>query len=127
MALTDTAIRNLKSEPEPYKKSDSEGLYLLVTPGGCKLWQLAYPVRRKEKTIALDQHPAVAPAMAREAKLEAERVLAQGVGPSEKRKADKRAAVRIICRYRLAGRQALALNTFLATRSVPRLSIFTWI
>jgi hypothetical protein len=36
MALTDTAIRNLKSEPEPYKKSDSEGLYLLVTPEGSK-------------------------------------------------------------------------------------------
>ena len=127
MGLNDMAIRNLKPPQTPHKKGGGEGLYLLVTQGGCKLWELAYPVRRQEKTIALGQYPAVAPAMAREAKLEAERVLAQGVGPSEKRKADKRAAVRIICRYRLAGRQALALNTFLATRSVPRLSIFTWI
>jgi hypothetical protein len=127
MGLNDTAIRNLKPQPAPYKKSDGEGLYLLVTPGGSKLWQLADRFAGKQKTIALGQYPAVAPAMAREAKLEAERVLAQGVGPSEKRRADKRAAVRIIRRYRLAGRQALALNIFLATRSVPRLSISTWI
>ena len=62
MGLNDMAIRNLKPPQTPYKKGGGEGLYLLVTPGGCKLWQLAYPVRRKEKTIALDQHPAVAPA-----------------------------------------------------------------
>jgi hypothetical protein len=127
MALNDMAIRNLKPRQTPYKKGGRHRFYLLVTQGGCKLWQLAYPVRRQEKTITLGQYPAVAPAMAREAKLEAERVLAQGVGPSEKRRADKRAAVRIIRRYRLAGRQALALNILLATRSVPRLSISTWI
>jgi hypothetical protein len=37
MALNDTAIRNLKPPQTPYKKSDGEGLYLLVTQGGCKL------------------------------------------------------------------------------------------
>jgi integrase len=92
MALTDTAIRNLKSEPEPYKKSDSEGLYLLVKPEGSRLWHLAYRFVGKQKTLALGPYPVVTLAMAREARVEAKRLLAQGVDPSEKRKADRRAA-----------------------------------
>jgi integrase len=92
MALTDTTIRNLKPRQKPYKKSDGEGLYLLVTPDGSKLWRLAYRFASKQKTIALSAYPAVTLAMAREAKLESKRLLTQGVDPSEKRKADKRAA-----------------------------------
>ncbi len=92
MALNDTAIRNLKPQQTPYKKSDGEGLYLSVMPEGSKLWRLAYRFAGKQKTIALGSYPAVTLAMAREAKLEARRLLAQGVDPSEKRKADKRAA-----------------------------------
>lgn len=42
MALTDTAIRNLKPQQKALKKSDSEGLQLRVTPEGSKLWRLAY-------------------------------------------------------------------------------------
>ncbi len=92
MALTDTAIRNLKPQPKPYKKSDSEGLQLHVMPQGSKLWRLAYRFAGKPKTIALGSYPVVTLAMAREFKAEARRLLAQGVDPSEKRKADKRAA-----------------------------------
>lgn len=92
MALTDTAIRNLKPQQNPQKKSDGGGLYLLVMPEGSKLWRLAYRFAGKQKTIALGSYPVVTLAMAREAKAEAKRLLAQGVDPSEKRKADKRAA-----------------------------------
>lgn len=92
MALTDKAVRNLKPKPAPYKKGDGEGLYLLVTPGGSKLWHLAYRFAGKQKAIALGSYPVVTLAMARESKAEAKRLLAQGVDPSEKRKADKRAA-----------------------------------
>ena len=42
MALTDTAIRNLKPQQKPQKKSDGTGLYLLVMPEASKLWRLAY-------------------------------------------------------------------------------------
>lgn len=92
MALNDTAIRNFKPKPAPYKKSDGEGLYLLVTPDGSKLWRLAYRFASKQKTMALGAYPAVTLALAREAKLESRRLRAQGVDPSERRKADKRAA-----------------------------------
>ena len=92
MTLTDTAIRNLKPRQKPYKKSDGEGLYLLVTPEGSRLWHLAYRFAARQKTLALGPYPVVTLAMAREARDEAKRLLAQGVDPSEKRKADKRAA-----------------------------------
>jgi hypothetical protein len=92
MALNDTAIRNLKPQTAPYKKSDGEGLYLTIMPEGSKLWRLAYRFASKQKTFALGPYPAVTLAMAREARLEARRLLSQGIDPSEKRKADKRVA-----------------------------------
>jgi len=36
--LTDTAIRALKADSRPIKKSDSGGLFIYVTPEGSKLW-----------------------------------------------------------------------------------------
>lgn len=44
MVLTDTAIRKSKPREKPYKVSDSQGLYLLVNPGGCKLWKVKYRI-----------------------------------------------------------------------------------
>jgi hypothetical protein len=95
MTLTDTRIRNLKPRQKPYKKSDGGGLYLLVMPEGSKLWRLAYRFASKQKTIALGPYPAVTLAIARKAKLEAKRLLAQGVDPSQKRKVDNRAAAAV--------------------------------
>lgn len=92
MKLTDTAIRNFKPQQKPYKKSDGGGLYLLVMPETSKLWRLAYRSAAKQKTIALGPYPTVTLAMARQARDDAKRLLAQGTDPSEKRKADKRAA-----------------------------------
>jgi len=43
MALTDAKVRAMKAKAAPYKHSDGEGLYVLVTTGGSKLWNLAYP------------------------------------------------------------------------------------
>ncbi|WP_353307800.1 MULTISPECIES: Arm DNA-binding domain-containing protein [unclassified Shimia] len=38
---------------EPYKVSDFEGLYLLVTPAGSKLWNVKYRLHGKEKKLSL--------------------------------------------------------------------------
>lgn len=40
MPLTDIAIRNAKPKSKPYKLGDSQGLFLLVTPSGGKLWRV---------------------------------------------------------------------------------------
>ncbi|MDQ3259654.1 MAG: Arm DNA-binding domain-containing protein, partial [Pseudomonadota bacterium] len=36
MALTDTAVRNVKPGPKPAKLFDGRGLFLMVTPAGGK-------------------------------------------------------------------------------------------
>ena len=61
MALTDTAIRGTKPGKKPFKIYDREGLFLLVNPGGSKLWRWRYRFDGKEKLMALGEYsPAAA-------------------------------------------------------------------
>ncbi len=53
MSLNDSKIRNLKPSAKPFKVSDSHGLYLLVNPGGSRLWYFRYYFCGKETRIAL--------------------------------------------------------------------------
>ena len=48
MSLNDAKIRSLKPTDKPFKVSDSHGLYLLVKPGGSRLWYLKYRINGKE-------------------------------------------------------------------------------
>jgi hypothetical protein len=57
--LTDTAIRNAKPTGKPLKIPDSGGLYLLITPGGKKLWRFRYRFEGKDTTLALGSYPEV--------------------------------------------------------------------
>jgi hypothetical protein len=41
MPLSDAKVRALKAKDKPYKVSDIEGLYVLVSMSGAKLWRLA--------------------------------------------------------------------------------------
>lgn len=53
MSLNDTKIRSLKPSAKPFKVSDSHGLYLLVNPGGSRLWYIKYRINRKESRLGL--------------------------------------------------------------------------
>lgn len=53
MSLNDTKIRSLKPSAKPFKVSDSHGLYLLVNPGGSRLWYLKYRINGKESRLGL--------------------------------------------------------------------------
>jgi hypothetical protein len=59
MSLSDTKIRSIKPSDKPFKLTDSHGLYLLVNPGGSRLWYLKYRFNRKESRIALGAYPQV--------------------------------------------------------------------
>jgi hypothetical protein len=50
--LTDAKVRTAKPRPKPYKLFDSNRLFLLVAPGGGKLWQWNYDYDGKSKTMA---------------------------------------------------------------------------
>ncbi|MDA1305579.1 MAG: integrase arm-type DNA-binding domain-containing protein [Nitrospirae bacterium] len=93
MPLTDTAIRNAKPAPKSKKLFDSGGLYLEVAPNGGKWWRLKYRFGSKEKRLSLGVYPDVSLKNARERRDEARKLLANGIDPSENRKAKKAASV----------------------------------
>ena len=88
--MSDAKLRSLKSKSAPYKVSDAEGLYILVTVGGSKLWRLAYRHGGKQKTLALGQYPLVSLFEARRARDAAKQLLRDGTDPSAVRKSESR-------------------------------------
>jgi hypothetical protein len=92
MPLTDTQARKARPTANPYKLSDSGGLYLAVMPPGGKLWRWKYRFDGKEKLMALGRYPEVSLAEARNRHAEGKRVLASGVDPMARRMAVKTAS-----------------------------------
>ena len=93
MPLTDTAIRNAKPTEKTIKLFDGGGLYLEISPAGGKWWRLKYRFNGKEKRLSLGVYPDVNLKEARERRDSARKLLANGVDPSENRKAVKAAQV----------------------------------
>ena len=89
MLLTDAKARNAKSKDKPYKLTDGEGLFLLVTPTGGKWWRFKYRFGGKEKLLSFGTYPEVSLADARDKRTEARKLVAAGNDPGEVRKARK--------------------------------------
>jgi integrase len=89
MSLSDSKVRNIKPGDKQFKLSDSDGMYLLVTPKGGKCWRLKYRFRGKEKLLALGTFPGVSFLEARQRRDEARKQLANGVDPGEVKKSQK--------------------------------------
>ena len=66
MALTAVAIKNAKGREKPYKLTDSDGLFLYVTPNGGRYWRMNYRYLGKQKTLAFGVYPDTGLAEARE-------------------------------------------------------------
>jgi len=80
-----------------------EGLYLLVTPAGGRLWKLKFRTSTGvEKKLSLGSYPDLSLKEARNRRDEARRNLANGVDPAEKKRRDIHAA------------KVSAMNTFTA-------------
>lgn len=92
MTLTDTKIRNTKPGNKPQRLFDERGLYLEVSPTGGKWWRLKYRFGGKEKRISLGVYPDVSLKDARDRRDESRKLLADGIDPSENRKATKAAS-----------------------------------
>lgn len=91
MALTDTAIRNARPADKPIKLTDGAGLYLLLKPNGSRWWRLDYRFDSKRKTLSMGVYPDVGLKDARNRRDEARKLVANGIDPSENRKAQKNA------------------------------------
>ena len=91
MSLNDTKIRSLKPSAKPFKVSDSHGLYLLINPGGSRLWYLKYRINGKESRLGLGAYPDVSLAYARHQRDGIRKLLMQNINPAQQRIADKAA------------------------------------
>lgn len=89
MPLTDVKIKQLKPREKDYKESDEKGLYLLVKPTGSKLWRLKYRFGGVEKKLSLGAYPEISLKEARESRDKARSQIANGIDPSETKKAVK--------------------------------------
>ncbi|WP_342657275.1 tyrosine-type recombinase/integrase [Sphingomonas sp. NY01] len=92
MALTFAAIKNSRGREKPYKLTDSDGLFLYVTPNGGRYWRMNYRHLGKQKTLAFGVYPDIGLADAREQRDAARKVLAKGDDPAEKARLDRLAA-----------------------------------
>lgn len=92
MPLTDIKIRKAKPRSKSYKLGDGGGLFLLVKPGGGKLWRQKYRFLGKERLLSHGQYPAVTLAQARKKRDEAHAMLAEERDPGVQKKLDKIAA-----------------------------------
>lgn len=92
-SLSDAKARNAKPKSRPYKISDGDGLFLLVTPPGSKYWRLRYFFAGKEKLLALGVYPEVSLADARDRRAQARKAIAAGRDPAEEKREAKRLAI----------------------------------
>jgi integrase len=91
MPLTDVSIRKAKAGEKSIRLFDERGLYLEISPSGGKWWRLKYRFEGKEKRLSLGVYPDVGLKEARERRDAARKLVADGVDPSENRKAQKAA------------------------------------
>lgn len=94
MTLTNAAITKLKpsnkaTASRPDKHTDGNGLQLLVRPTGTKTWLAAYRWQGKQQAVTLGQWPALSLTDARAKNLEVKQMLANGINPRDKARADK--------------------------------------
>jgi integrase len=80
--LNDAKIRAAKARDKAYKLTDSHRLYLLVKPGGSKLWKWSYAYGGKQKTMHLGIYPMLSLVDARAKRDEVRTQLQDGRDPA---------------------------------------------
>jgi integrase len=88
--LTDSAIKAAKPRESLYKLTDGQGLYLEIKPNGSKLWRFKYRFGGKDMVpLSFGPYPDLSLVKARQKRTAARELLADGIDPSEQKKADK--------------------------------------
>ncbi len=80
--LSDAKVRAAKGRAKPYKLTDTNRLFLLVTPSGGKLWRWNYNYDGKQKSMAFGAYPLVSLGDARAKRDEAYTALCEGRDPA---------------------------------------------
>ncbi len=88
------AIKQASEEGKPKTVNDGGGLLMIARPDGVGWWRLRYWMDTRENRLSLGVFPEVSLAVARQRRDEAKRQIAEGIDPSEARKADKEVQAR---------------------------------
>lgn len=89
---SDLAIRSIKPGDPRTRLSDGDGLFLLLSVGdGSHRWRFDYHFGGKRNLLSFGKYPDTTLALARRKADEARRLLAEGINPSDQRKAAKTA------------------------------------
>lgn len=84
--LSDSACRSAKPTDRAYKLFDGDGLYLIVQPNGRKGWRLRYvKPDGREGLTSFGNYPVITLVEARRKRLDAKRLLAEGIDPVQKK------------------------------------------
>ena len=89
LPLSDKQIRDAKPKLKDYKLFDGDGLFLLVTKAGGKLWRLKYRFDDKEKSVAIGSYPAITLAKARELRATYKAKIANGIDIAQAKQTKK--------------------------------------
>lgn len=90
--LTDAALKHLKPKEKPYKVSDRDGMYVLVSPGGTISFRLDYRLNGRRETVTFGKYAAsdLSLARAREKCIDAKRLINEGQSPAIEKQREKR-------------------------------------
>ena len=132
--LTDTKVRTTRPTEKPQKLFDGRGLFLLVTPTGGRLWRFKYRFGGSEKLLSIGTYPETSLAEARQRRDQASALLANGIDPSETKKAQKAAGNRETETFEIIAREwhakfspSWATSHAKATIRRLELFIFPWL
>jgi integrase len=89
--LTETALKAVKPAEKAFKLFDGRGLFLFVPPSGARLWRMKYRYGGREKLLAIGEWPHTSLKRARDRLNEARQLLADGIDPAAKKKAEREA------------------------------------
>ena len=89
MALTDTAVRQAKAADKDFTLTDASGLSLFVARNGTKSWHFRFSWLGKQPRMSLGTYPEITLKEARELRDQARALVAKGVDPRAKRRAEK--------------------------------------
>lgn len=91
--LTEMQVRKAKPHEKAYRIFDGGGLYLEVNPKGSRIWRMKFrQANGSENVLTFGPYPEITLQNAREKRMEARRLILQGVDPAKLRDAAKRRA-----------------------------------
>ena len=90
--LTDSELKHLKPKEKPYKVTDRDGMYVLVSPGGTISFRVDYRLNGRRETVTLGEYSPsdLSLARAREKCIDAKRLVAEGQSPAIEKQREKR-------------------------------------